>query len=195
MKKTITNIMMFLGYLVMLVGFVIAGLDKKSTALVLTMEFAYPTIAATLAVCFIHAKNNVVKNVGYALAALSGIYGILMLTSATMVVSAVGLIIMLLASLGYVVVLLLEFFGFVKAGKQGINSNDISTLLGRYKEMEKEQVITEEEFMQLKGQALQTLTEKECVTLDDLKKWKKLLDQKVITEEEFAQLKAKVFTK
>ena len=195
MKKTITNIMMFVGYLVMLVGFVIAGLDKKSTALVLTMVFAYPAIAATLALCFIHAKNNVVKNVGYALAALAGVYGILMLVSEMMLVSAIGLIVMLLASLGYVVVLLLEFFGFVKADKMLNITNDVSTLLGKYKEMEKEQVITEEEFLQLKAQALQTLAEKEEASLEDLKKWKKLLDQKVITEEEFAQLKAKVFTK
>ena len=72
---------------------------------------------------------------------------------------------------------------------------DISSLLGKYKEMEAEKVINEEEFTQLKAQALQTLSEKENVNLEDLKKWKKLLDQQVISEDEFAQLKAKVFAK
>ena len=136
------------------------------------------------------------KNVGYAFAAFVGVYGIVLIVTETMVVTAVGMILMLLAALGYAITLVLAYFGFVKGENGGnILATDVSTLLGKYKAMQEEKVITEEEFIQLKGQALQTLTEKENVNLEDLKKWKKLLDQQVISEEEFAQLKAKVFTK
>ncbi len=195
MKKSITKLLMFLGFIVVTVGLLIEGLDDEASLLVLASIFTAPFLAAALAVCFIFAKNGVVKNVGYALAALSGVYGIVLLVSEQMGVVAIGLILMLASSLGYVIVLALEFFGFVKAGKGVTVGSDISVLLGKYKEMEKENVITDAEFTQLKDKALQNLAEKESVNLDDLKKWKKLLDQQVISEEEFASLKAKIFTK
>lgn len=197
MKKSIVNVLMFVGFIVVVVGLLIGGIsDEMSAAYVLTNAFNLPYLATVLAVCFIGAKNGVVKNVGYALAAVAGVYGIVLITTETMVVAAVGMILMLLAALGYVITLILAYFGFVKSEAQASASTaSISTLLGKYKEMEAEKVITEEEFCQLKANALQTLSEKENVSLEDLKKWKKLLDQKVINEEEFAQLKGKVFTK
>ena len=196
MKKSITKILMFLGFIVATAGLLIEGFDsEEATLLVLSTVFTAPFLAAALSVCFIFAKNDVVKNVGYALAALIGVCGILLMMSEQMIVAAIGLILMLASSLGYVIVLALEFFGFVKASKGVTAKSDISVLLGKYKEMEKENVITDEEFAQLKSKALETLAEKESVNLDDLKKWKKLLDQQVISEEEFANLKAKVFTK
>ena len=197
MKKSIVKVLMFVGFIVVVVGLLIEGISNTMSAtIVLSALFTAPYLATILAVCFIGAKNEVVKNVGYALAAFAGVYGIILIITGAMAVVAVGMILMLLATLGHIITLVLAYFGFVKSEEQSrAYKTDISSLLGKYKEMEAEKVINEEEFTQLKAQALQTLSEKENVNLEDLKKWKKLLDQQVISEDEFAQLKAKVFTK
>ena len=83
----------------------------------------------------------------------------------------------------------------MKGEKEISGGVDISSQLGKYKEMEKENIITDEEFVQLKGQALQSIGDNNRLTFEDLKKWKKLLDQQVLTEEEFSQLKSKIFNK
>lgn len=80
MKKSITKILMFLGFIVASVGLLIGGLDEEGALLVFTSIFTAPSIAMALAVCFIFSKNNVLKNVGYTLATLSGIYGVTLLT-------------------------------------------------------------------------------------------------------------------
>lgn len=191
MKKSIVTAIMFIGFILVAVG---ALLEDPTIAM--ASAFSTPFLAAALAVCFIGAKNNVVKNVGFALATLMGIYGVALMVNGTLIVSGIGMIVMLLAALIYVVPVVLNYFGFVKGKENGTAlRTDISSLLGKYKEMEAEKVINEEEFTHLKAKALQMLSEKENVNLDDLKKWKKLLDQQVINEEEFAQLKAKIFTK
>ena len=193
MKKSIVNLFMVLGFVVMVVGLLVEGI--VSPLPVSTILFSTPYIAAVLATCFIFAKNGVVKNVGFALGAMAGVYGIVLIVLNAYLVAAVGMILMLLSSVCYFIVLALAFFGFVKRDSVAVRSADVATLLGKYKEMEQDKVITDEEFSQLKAQVLQTLTEKESATLEDLKKWKKLLDQGVISDEEFAAMKAKVFTK
>ena len=194
MKKEINKVIMTIGFIFVVVGLLIYGLDDELAVLTV---FTYANIAAVLATAFIFAKNSVAQNVGYGLGALVGVYGISCIVneSATgVIIFSIGMILMLLAAILYFIVVALKFFGFVKGGNvtaSGCNGN-ISDVLGRYKEMEKEKVLTAEEFDELKKKALDAVQEK-AVSLDDLKKWKKMLDQQVITEEEFAAMKAKAF--
>ena len=181
---------MFIGFIVVLLGVL-----TESSETALTVMFTAPFLAAVLAVCFINACNNTVKNVGYALGALVGVYGLVMIMNEVLLVSACGMVFMLFAALGFAVTYILKFFGWVKSGKESSAVGDISSQLEKYKEMEKENIITDEEFVQLKGQALQTISENKHLNFEDLKKWKKLLDQQVLTEEEFSQLKSKIFNK
>ena len=181
---------MFIGFIVVLLGVL-----TESATTALTVLFTAPYLAAVLAVCFVNASNNTVKNVGYALGALLGVYGFVVIITDNLVVSACGMVFMLFAALGYAVTYVLKFFGWVKGEKEISGGVDISSQLGKYKEMEKENIITDEEFVQLKGQALQSIGDNNRLTFEDLKKWKKLLDQQVLTEEEFSQLKSKIFNK
>ena len=70
--------------------------------------------------------------------------------------------------------------------------DDVASLLIKYKELEKEEIISAEEFEKLKNGLLAGGSDSK-VTLNDLKKWKKLCDDGVITAEEFVVLKNKVF--
>ena len=176
MKRKITNVLMFIGFMVMVLGVIIEG----SSAAILSMLFSAPGIAATLAVCFVNSSNNTVKNVGFALSALVGACGVLLIAEEEMVVLAIGMLFMLFATLGFAFSHILKFFGWVKDKKESSEAIDVSSQLGKYKEMEKEQIISEEEFAQLKGQVLQAVSDNKHFTFDDLKKWKKLLDQQVM---------------
>ena len=73
--------------------------------------------------------------------------------------------------------------------KKDLQSNLVSggllNELTRYKEMQDEKVLTEEEFAELKQRIMEN-TNNKISSVEDLKKWKKLLDQQIITEEEFA---------
>ena len=91
MKKQINKIVMVVGFLVALVGLLIWAVSDMEidgslltgTALEELELFLIPDlmnvsfIAMVLAVAFVFAKNNTVKNVGYGLSALIGIDGVL----------------------------------------------------------------------------------------------------------------------
>lgn len=200
MKKELNKIIMFIGFAVMVVGWIIAAAsevevedyDIAITYTVVTLA----NIAAILAIAFVFAKNGVVKNVGYALSALVGAEGVGLIVNGSdeEMVAAIGAILMLVAAVLYFFVVCLKFFGFVKGGEKAATSNNIAAVLTGYKEMKEEEVITEEEFNGLK-QKLFDGTEQKVNSVDDLKKWKKLLDQKVITDEEFSKIKSDIFAK
>lgn len=219
MKKQINKIVMVVGFLVTLVGLLIWAVSDmeidgslvKGTALEELELFLIPDlmnvsfIAMVLAVAFVFAKNNTVKNVGYGLSALIGIDGVLTLVSlskidenvlenrAGIIVTAVGLIVMMVAALLYFGMLCMDFFGFVKKSEK----DDAIETLAKYKELQQENVLTAEEFENVKEKLLNktTASNKKNGEIDVLKKWKKLLDQNVITEEEFAKIKLGIFGK
>lgn len=190
MKKEISKIIMVIAFLVTVIGILIDALTLYA------VNFSILEIAAVFAVCFVFAKNNTVKNFGYAIATLVGIIALsnLIISFSTfysvIYITSIGEIIYLVASICFFIPLLLKFFGFVKSGKDTV-SGDISTILSKYKEMEKDKIITEEEFAALKSKTLK-VGEKQSFNIEDLKKWKKLLDQSIITEEEYTQLKNNV---
>lgn len=195
MKKELNKVIMFIGFVVTIVGLIIcAAADGANFASVFTLS----TIAAVLAVTFIFAKNDIVKNVGYGLAGLLGVYGIgMMQVSEDFMVASVGMIVMFVAAVIYFFVVCLKFFGFVKKGEHEEACGNVGNLLNTlsaYKEMQQEKVLSDEEFAELKQKIFET-ADKKTVSLDDLKKWKKLLDQGVITEEEFTQIKSGIFSK
>ena len=136
MKKNITKVLVFIGFIVTVIGLLIEGLDEEYTEIIMVSVFTYPFIAATLAVCFIQANNVVMKNVGYALCALVGVYGILALTAEVLSTAPIGMIIMLVGAFGYAILYVLEFFGFVKKDSVSAQHGDIAVLLTKYKEME-----------------------------------------------------------
>ena len=192
MTKEINKIVGVIGFIVMVVGMIIDGVDSLQGS----VAFSTAAIAAVLATAFIFAHNATVKNVGYLLCALIGAYGVALIAttySTGLIIAAIGMLMLFFASVLYFFVITLKFFGFVKDGK-GTTCGNISDVLIRYKAMQEEKVISEEEFNELKKRTLETNNET-GVGFDDLKKWKKLLDQQVITEEEFSAIKAKVFQK
>ena len=134
---------------------------------------------------------SVVKNVGYAVSAFLGINGIAYIINGDMeIVSAIGLLLMATSSFVYFFFVCVTFFGFVKSGISCAEQDDAIVLLSRYKELEKEGVLTNEEFSSFKESVLKNGNSKQASTFDELKKWKKLVDVGVISEDEFLSVKS-----
>lgn len=198
MKNSLVKIIIFVGLLVMLLGVILDPLISEKSfsavvALLVNVPF-YIALSAVLATVFIFAKNKLLANVGYGLAALVGVLGILLIVYVDytgLIVIPIGMIVMFVGALLKCILIVIEFFGFVKTGSKQ-SPGDFSDILMRYKELEKDGVLSADEFADLKNRTIAAGDQREA-SLDDLKKWKKLLDQGVITEEEFAALKAKLF--
>lgn len=200
MKKSLVKIFVFVGLLVMFLGVILDPIiSEKSLSAVVALLVDVPfyiALSAVLAAVFVYSKNNLLANVGYGLAALVGVLGILLIVYADytgLIVIPVGMIIMFVGALLKGILIAIEFFGYVKSGTAQ-SSCDAAAVLVKYKELEKEGVLSEEEFSDLKNKTIAAGDQK-VTSFDDLKKWKKLLDQNVITEEEFAALKSKLFAK
>ncbi len=193
MKKEFNKILMLIGFVVASLGAILIPVVSYSAGSVLSTAF----IAPILAVCFIFAKSNVLKNVGYALTVLCAIDGITYLSIGSDIDSLLmgaGLLIMFAGTVIYFLLLCLKFFGFVKSGKNSCPGGDPIQILSQYKELVNEKIVTEEEFEELKKNLLAN-KETKISNIEELKKWKKALDQKIITEEEYATIKADIFTK
>lgn len=191
MKKEINKIVATIGFIVVVVGSIICGLESGM------FELSTVYIAALLGTMFIFSTNGTLKNVGYGLNALAGSCGVAAITvteSAGVMVVSVGMILLLFASVLYFIMIALAFFGFAKEKRGESCKGDISNVLTKYKALQEEKVISEEEFAELKRRTLE-VSEKTSVSIEDLKKWKKLLDQQIIDDTEFAKMKAKVFEK
>ena len=200
MKKFFTQILVVIGFVVSLAGLVLEGSLFEVQAMYLSLPF----IAACMATAFVFAKNETVKNMGYVLASFAGFFGLndLLMTEvvaddAIVVVEPfifpLGMVIMIVPAAIYVIIEFFSWLGFTRKSSKTA-AGDIATVLNQYKALEKEQVLSSEEFEDLKTRVLKN-TESDLSSLEDLKKWKKLLDQQIITEEEFTSLKAKAFNK
>ncbi len=186
---------MFAGFIVVVIGIIVDSMKAKVPSIAFN-SLELSVVAAILAFCFINAKNSVLINVGYCLAGVLGACGISNIMTLSFsklnTVTSVGYIVMGVSAVFYLFTTILDFFGFVKKGRGADNDENILAVLNKYKEMEKEKIITAEEFDNLKTKALKC-TEGEKYSVEDLKKWKKLFDQQIITEEEFASVKNKIF--
>lgn len=194
MKNLLTKIVIFIGFLLTVIGIIVDSVSLEAPiAAFSSLDMTF--IAAILAFCFIFAKGKILANIGYCIAAILGASGLAKIITNTedfILISNIGGIVMSLAALFHLTTIILEFFGFVKKGKERDSAEDISIILNKYKELEKENVITVEEFDSLKSKALKC-TDSGKYSVEDLKKWKKLFDQQIITEEEFSSIKSKIF--
>lgn len=207
MKKHITSIISFIGFAVALLGVVIDTLSAtvsvpsgSSRALIslISQSTVFSLIGAAFAVCLINSDKSMTKNVGYDLAGVCGTFGLIIflfsINAGTFLLYALGLALLFVAALIYFLYVCICFFGFAKnkTCDSAHRNNDLCAVLGSYKELQQEKVLSESEYETLKESALSEASGQK-VGIDDLKKWKKMLDQNIITEEEFAALKAKVF--
>ena len=197
MKKSIIKTIIAIGFFVAVLGAILDPvMDTKAVAFIFSNAFIYIAVAAILGTVFVFSKNTTLTNAGYGLCAVVGAFGVTLMMNSTaypIMVTSIGLIIMLVGAVLQFLLIAIKFFGFIKSeDKQAVG--DVSAILTHYKELEKEKVISEEEFNDLKSKTIATSTNGK-ISLEDLKKWKKLLDQGIITETEFANMKAKLFTK
>ncbi len=201
MKKELNKIIIIIGFIVAVVGACLAVIiDYPPVPMAATTT---ANIAALLAVTFIFASNSIVKNIGYTLSVLLAIdsFKALVLNetfdSIGFLVYYIGFVVMAVGAIIYFAVNFLAYCGFVKKDRQTASQNYNKNLLDelmRYKEMQQEKVLTDEEFSELKEKILENNAAK-TNSIDDLKKWKKLVDQQVITEEEFSKIKTDIFNK
>ena len=199
MKKEFNKIVLFVGFLTVLVGIWISVFTSlvfeglSATALAVILSFA-----------FVNSSNKVLKTVGYSISAVLGAIGVNAIFTMFIegyidigaFVLAVGMVIMAFAALVYLFVFVLNYFGFVKKGQKEASKESVCLWneLIRFKEMQEDGILTSDEFSDLKQKAMDS-AETVAPSMDDLKKWKKLLDQQVITEEEFASIKKNIFAK
>ncbi|MBR3894513.1 MAG: SHOCT domain-containing protein [Clostridia bacterium] len=214
MKKEISKILIVIGLIVVLLGFLLDGLVNKIDADELSKyDYGYAYRAdsmrngsgalisgtalgdclfVAIACAFALSKNQSFVNMGYLLGAIAGIFCIVMFPSGKymLIISSLGMILMLIAAVIYLVSKMLNFFGFVKAGATSVS--DTSTLLKQYKQMEENAIITADEFVALKSKLFHDFKPR-ANSLEELKNWKALCDQGIITEEEFSNVKSKLF--
>ena len=203
--KKLSSVISFIGFAFTLIGFIIDMmlLSKSPTTLkslvqIISLSPLYLLIGAAFAVCLLNSDKSMTKNVGYALAGVCGTFGLIIfldvINLGKFLFSAFGLSFLFVAALIYFLYVCICFFGFAKnkTCDSAHQNKDLCAVLGSYKELQQEKVLSESEYEALKEAALSEASGQK-VGIDDLKKWKKMLDQNIITEEEFAALKAKVF--
>ena len=193
MKKEFNKTLIVIGFIVAALGTVLSPMMALSLEAISSTAILVPIFV----VCFVFAKNNTVKNFGYALTVVCGanaLSAIFYGYSMDQLLIGIGLLIMFFAGVLYFLVICLKFFGFVKNGKGNCPSGDPIQVLSQYKDLVNEKIVTEEEFDELKRNLLANGDSK-VNSIEDLKKWKKALDQKIITEDEYASVKASVFSK
>ena len=192
MKKEVNKIVLVIGFIVAIIGIYISAFADTIVSFT-SFIWATANIATILAVTFVFAKNEVVKNIGYILALFlgaNGLLNILVNVDTGIFVSSVGYVIMATGALIYYVIFILKFFGFVKIKNNSRTKKEtIIDELNGYAELKKDGVITDEEFIEIKQSIFNGTDNKKDSYIDDLKKWKKLLDQQIITETDFTEIK------
>ena len=200
MKKEFNKIILFIGLAVAIIGVWYMAIASELSFLM--NAFSVPLIAAILAFTFVCTSKDSLKTVGYALSALLGAHGLRTIVlfdgyiRISEMITAVGFIIMSLATVCHLIMILLGLLGFVKKNRNNAtaDANGLCDELTHYKELLKDGILNEEEFAELKQKAMEGADQK-APTMDDLKKWKKLLDQQVINDEEFVAIKKNIFAK
>ena len=203
MKKfEINKKIIFVGFILYVIGITLGSITYDYSDIYDFLDLTFwnflqlTSVSVLLGSFFIYAKNIVVQRIGYGLCAISGAMGLkILLWSAYntgIMIACIGCILMLLGVIIVFITLILGLFGFTKTGAS--KTNDIISSLSAYNTLKAENVITEEEFSNLKQQALENCNGK-SLSFADLKQWKKLLDQKIITADEFSSVKADLFKK
>lgn len=190
MKKEVNQIVIFIGFIIYVVGLVLSALMSDIAFSVVSLS----SVAVVLGLCFVFAKNEVVKKVGYGLCVVGGADGLYSLLGTYYGLGAqicyIGQVVMFVGVIIFFISMMARFFGYEK-NKTATTGNFIQAL-NSLNSLKQENVITEEEFEQLKTETLQKAN-KNNLSIADIKQWKKLYDQKIITEEEFSNVKKDLF--
>lgn len=199
MKKTVAQIILIIGALVTIIGIIVDGGFILYAPIIALNMVDLSGVAAIVAVAFAFSKKDTLVMVAYLILAITGACALVDLITGSyygvpISVVNIGFVIMGVASIIYFLLQVLKSLGFVRKNAGGVDAADVVTVLNKYKEMESENIITAEEFDELKSKILKG-ADKGISSVDDLKKWKKLYDQKVITEDEFANVKGKILLK
>ncbi|MBO7344328.1 MAG: SHOCT domain-containing protein [Clostridia bacterium] len=202
MKKELNKLFIFVGFVVFSIGVVLGGTDYIPTLPILlgTVNLVSVYLLAVLSVPFIFSENKLFNNIGYAFTVLMAgyaVYGLIMGAEIGVIISSVGMLIMFIGTIMRFFVICLNYFGFIKTSnddKTLNKSSDALKILAYYKELQGENILTAEEFEEIKQKMLNDVKPK-ANSMEDIKKWKKLFDQKVISEEEFTAIKAEMLGK
>ncbi len=188
MKKNINQIIIVFGLVVFLVGTLIACLSEFYG---LIPSSTYLSVYPILIIAFSFAKSKTLNYAGYTINAISGLNALAVIITYgeiddfSLLLPYVGLLIMMLASLVFILGLALNYFGFVKAGKSPESSNNKIELLRLYAELNKDEIITDEEFADVKSSVIKGNLKETVEKLNQIKELKKLFDEQVITKDEF----------
>lgn len=205
MKKELNKITIFLGFIVFSIGVIISATAKVNEigTILGSINFLSIYLATILAVVFIFTENRTLGNIGYSLMVLLGAFGLSCVLAKEIetgkMISGIGMLVMFVGMVMYFILICLKYFGFVKTNDENkvLNKNDDALkILSYYKELQAENILTDEEFEETKQKLLNDIRPKaKSMAMDDIKKWKKLLDQKIISDEEFTAIKAEMLRK
>ena len=152
MKNVIVKTIVFIGFLVVLLGLIIDPLIVQastpaeeaavSAPLVITalfiafpFFFVYLILSVIFGMVFIFSKNETLANVGYALGAFAGAFGVMILIDSktfSLILIPIGLICMMVGAALKGILVIIGFFGFVKPdGKQAIVTIPVSGAIAR----------------------------------------------------------------
>lgn len=188
MKKNIYQIIIAIGFIIYAVGKLLIAMSEKISAVYVSeLSALYPI----LIIAFVFAKSNALKYTGYAIATIAGVDGLAIVMNANenvemvALLPAIAMIVMMFASIAFFVSVLLNFFGFVKEGKECKSANNKVELIKLYSQLNNEDLITNEEFTTIKSSIVKGNVKESVEKLTQLKELKKLYDEQIITKEEF----------
>ena len=189
MKNKVYGFFSIVALVTTIIGLILAGAAVFSLPI-------YIIVLPVLCSSFIFAKNNVVKNVGFALCGITAALGFALITGfmdyffeeVDVMLLGVGFAIYSIIALIKLISSVLSFFGYRRAKRE---QTEVITILKEAKQLEADGLLTEEEFSEIKSRTLKNDTET-VSSIEELKTWKKLFDQQIINEKEFSELKSKI---
>ncbi|MBQ3235212.1 MAG: SHOCT domain-containing protein [Clostridia bacterium] len=186
MKKNFYYITITLGFVLYLVCSILASLSEGYAPFVEGMN-----LYVILMIAFCFSKNKTLNIVGYSIGGIIIVYSIFALNvlgqgdDFNLLLPYISALVMGAASVVYFVGLCLKFFGFIKKnGCQDTQDSKID-LLRLYAELNKDGLLTDEEFAEIKSSVIKGSIKENKEKLAQIKELKKLFDEQVITKEEF----------
>lgn len=196
MKKEVNKFIIVIGFFVAILGVILSPIIDFFP-LNISFDFLSCGLIILFGATFIFAKNNIVKNFGYGICAISFVQSLPYIISGKftgLIIYGIGAALMFIGALLYVLVLIVKYCGFVKGREESLATTNVLGVLNKYKDLKTENILTEEEFNEIKSKILASANN-QSQDIDDLKKWKKAVAQQVITEEEYTTIKNSILSK
>ena len=196
MKKSINSIILTIGFIVYIVGVMLFKTSENLASAF--FDLTGYSIYVILIMAFLFAKSKSLNICGYSISAIAGLDALSVITTATaiedfdftLIIFAFGIIVMMMPAIIYFINCLLNLFGFTKMGKQSTSDSKID-LLRLYAEINKDGIISDDEFASKKAVVIKGNSKDNKEELEQLKQLKRLYDEQVITKEEFVSFNVK----